>query len=95
MSREDGGPAFPCEFVQHQRGDIGNNTPIMARASGMTLRDYFAAKAMQALIQQGAALQVHRPDGVLTMPARVGVPILAYQYADAMLAAREEDPADG
>lgn len=79
MSREDGGPAFPCEFVQHQRGEVGNNTPIMARSSGMTLRDYFAAKAMQALLTV---------DGTTHFPQRA---MEAYQMADAMLAARKEE----
>jgi len=39
MSRDTGGPAFPIKG------------PIMTSdEQGMTLRDYFAAKAMQALI---------------------------------------------
>ena len=38
-----GGPAFPTENA-HQSG------PITWHHEGMTLRDYFAAKAMQALI---------------------------------------------
>lgn len=79
MSREDGGPAFPCEFVQHQRGEVGNNTAIMARSSGMTLRDYFAAKALQAL------LQAFPYAGVADAADS------AYAQADAMLAARKEN----
>jgi hypothetical protein len=35
--RDDGGPAFPMPSESHPQ-------------DGMTLRDYFAAKAMQALI---------------------------------------------
>lgn len=42
--------------------------------NGMTLRDYFAAKAMQSLV-------------IDTMPNKCAE--LAYQYADAMLKARE------
>jgi len=67
MSKETGGPAFPkTPFVE-----IG--TP----QNGMTLRDYFAAKAMQALTQQG---QRH-----LSTIAKD-----AYDMADAMLKAREQ-----
>jgi hypothetical protein len=55
----------------------------------MALRDYFAAKAMQALIGAGATIQIHRPEGTLIVPAREGIPPLAYEYADAMLRARE------
>ena len=43
--------------------------------NGMTLRDYFAAKAMQALIDN---------DGLFSV-----IPIQAYAIADAMMKARE------
>jgi hypothetical protein len=43
---------------------------------GMTLRDYFAAKAMQALIDN---------DGLF-----LNIPTQAYELADAMLKAREQ-----
>ncbi len=45
---------------------------------GMTLRDYFAAKAMQAMTERGEASQ-----GFVAMQA--------YKVADAMLKARVED----
>jgi len=54
-----GGPAFPVE--QHDK-------------DGMTLRDYFAAKAMQALVQKYS----HASD----------VSRHAYKLADAMMEAR-------
>lgn len=60
-------------------------------ATGMTLRDYFAAKAMAALIQANEALQIHTDKGILVLPKREGTPILAYQYADAMMKARHGD----
>lgn len=61
-----GGPAFPVP-------DLHNN--------GMTLRDYFAAKAMQGLLaqSQGAAL-----GSTVETAAEY-----AYAMADAMLKARE------
>ena len=60
MSTETGGPAFP-------RTQWPNET-------GMTLRDYFAAKAMQGLM-----------DAAMPMPE---IAQAAYQMADDMLKAR-------
>ena len=52
--------------------DLGDG---MQYQKGMTLRDYFAAKAMQALIDN---------DGLFSE-----IPTQAYAIADAMLKARE------
>jgi len=49
-------------------------------AVSMTLRDYFAAKAMQALISKSEF------DGYIADYART-----AYKYADAMLIAKDEE----
>lgn len=67
----NGGPAFPsiCESV--------NGVPM---AKGLTVRDYFAAKAMQA--------EISRQSYGIEDAAR-DVADAAYEYADAMLAARE------
>jgi hypothetical protein len=45
MSIKDGGPAFPCEQGREPCGTWNQTFD-----SGMTLRDYFAAKAMQGII---------------------------------------------
>jgi hypothetical protein len=78
--KEDGGSAFPVGFAS-------------SYISGMTLRDYFAAKAMQSLIAgcmaQGGHIMKHTPEGQLVVPGRQGIPPLAYEYADAMLEARK------
>lgn len=66
----DGGPAFPC-----------NPDAIYDCDRGMSLRDYFAAKAMHGLI---AAVPPVRG-----IPLSAKVSERAYQFADAMLAARE------
>lgn len=66
MSNNTGGPAFPTEVVTTNDGWIH---------SGMTLRDYFAAKAMQALVQKD----------YFDFTAKN-----AYAMADAMLKAREQ-----
>ena len=70
MSNYTGGPAFPHE----ERG--GDGMPIKDHF-GMTLRDYFAAKAMQSLI-------VHYGS------QGIGLASLSYEMADAMLAEREK-----
>ena len=62
----NGGPAFPVNIPEHFGGD-----------KGMTLRDYFAAKAMHLYLFADG-----RADAEQTAK-------LAYQYADAMLKARE------
>jgi hypothetical protein len=73
MTKNTGGPAFPYEYFDKQL----NQNRI---AAGMTLRDYFAAKAIPAILEQK---DVH--DGrELTNAAWI-----AYQMADAMLKARE------
>lgn len=45
MSKETGGSAFPCEQGEMQDGRWNDTFD-----PGMTLRDYFAAKAMQSLL---------------------------------------------
>jgi len=67
-----GGPAFPTEY----RDDA-----TQPCAEGMTLRDYFAAKAMQSILD--------REHGRSTTTLEF-VGNHAYQYADAMLKAREQ-----
>lgn len=73
MSARDGGPAFPVPL------NPGEEFKAHGPADGMTLRDYFAAKALQGLL---AAPQEH-VDG---FDAHA---IVAYALADAMLKARE------
>jgi hypothetical protein len=67
----DGGPAFPRNGHPDK-----NDLPI----DGMSLRDYFAAKAMQAM----AVEYDMRPDIY-----DIVICEKAYRIADAMLAARE------
>lgn len=71
----DGGPAFPT-YESNGEGHL------YCSGGGMSLRDYFAAKAMQA------NLTVIRefPDEHW----RMGLALDAYQMADAMLKAREQ-----
>lgn len=65
MSNNTGGPAFPAHHFDLAEGE-----------HGMTLRDYFAAKAMQALIEKYDESPVE-------------ISLEAYEFADAMLKERE------
>jgi hypothetical protein len=68
MTTNTGGPAFPCHpGVENSIYD------------GMTLRDYFAAKAMQAMESR------ELPKAILA----TDVAEAAYEMADAMLKARK------
>lgn len=64
-----GGPAFAQQLESNRDG--------FAITGGMTLRDYFAAKAMQGMMHD-----VSQPVGEV-------IAEWAYQVADAMLKARE------
>ena len=68
----NGGPAFPSEVVTTNDGWLH---------SGMTLRDYFAAKALVGLLSTNGSL------ARATDLARV-----CYQLSDEMLKARENKP---
>lgn len=92
MTTNDGGPAFPIEPV----------------SPGMSLRDYFAAKAMQAIIghygvlsytanipEGSSAEEIHfsnlNDENALDMN-HSGEAKVAYEIADAMIAARQREP---
>jgi len=45
MSKETGGPVFPTTV---RGAPVGRNMKPLQRLEGMSLRDYFAAKVMQA-----------------------------------------------
>ena len=70
MSNKTGGPAFPNKSAAVNGGSSFDS-------SGMTLRDYFAAKAMQAVLVNGYFDKFE------------SVASDAYKLADAMLRARE------
>jgi hypothetical protein len=74
-AKYDGGPAFPTE--QHETQNGGWNQTY---EQGMTMRDYFAAKAMQGLLSQSMGTA---PSSSVKFGAEY-----AYQMADAMLAER-------
>jgi len=70
----DGGPAFPPQIACDADG-IYQEVSVYGVQSGMSLRDYFAAKAMQALCMN--------PSATSELVAQA-----AYLVADAMLKER-------
>ena len=71
MSAKDGGPAFPVISK-----DIGYHAEIKQLATGMSLRDYFAAQALGALsvLETDKQKLAHE----------------CYEFADAMLQERDK-----
>lgn len=74
--KHTGGPAFPNK---ESSGNGGSSLD----SCGMTLRDYFAAKAMQAMISNNRIID-NDSDGAVNYASSA-----AYKFADAMLKARE------
>lgn len=70
---DEGGPAFPVADTYHPNGQVQYGS------AGMTLRDYFAAKALQALVH---ATQT------MTNVTPMMVADEAYVYADALMEVR-------
>ena len=73
---KDGGPAFPVMWTEIKSDEEGPQ--ITACEPGMTLRDYFASRAIHA---------------VLTSPRFENcydAALMAYRMADAMLRARSQ-----
>jgi hypothetical protein len=82
----DGGPAFPAP--DKGESDYGSNN--RGAYSGMSLRDHFAANALQGLCANpGAAFQANDHSGWgLVNCTDADLAALSYRIADAMLAAR-------
>lgn len=72
MAKKDGGHAFPTTAYWEEK-PFGVD-------EGMTLRDYFAAKALQGLVASP----------VVNLISNDAYAQRAYQYADAMIAEREK-----
>lgn len=89
MTDKTGGPAFPGkatlnrgtgELMPYQFGNDDFEVP------GMTLRDFFAAKAMQGMI--GVSSDLSSKDGSVITEAHIAAQ--AYAFADAMIAERSK-----
>lgn len=70
MSDKTGGPAFPTAESNYHNENM--------RSEGLSIRDYFAAKAMQGMMAYGQCNNME-----------VGpIAVFAYEYADALLLER-------
>ena len=78
----NGGPAFPFGQTDIDSGQLVNGWG----SEGMTLRDYFAAKALSGMIAQGVLGFTGRHPS--NWGSSKGLSKSAYEIADAMLAER-------
>lgn len=84
--KTDGGPAFPVS-QEESRGKVAGIY------GGMTLRDYFAVKAMHALFSNPTVKSINKKTGEFVVEPDKKAPSIAkdaYLIADAMLAEREK-----
>lgn len=70
----DGGPAFPCNH---------ESSGYAIKSAGMSLRDFFAIKALQGILSKESGRGLSFEDVIKTFSER------AYKYADAMLVVRK------
>lgn len=80
MSARNGGPVLGG--IDH---DVDGDTPMLAQATGLTVRDYFAAAALPGLLADAVRSSGYESTGRELL---VAVPVAAYRIADAMLAVR-------
>jgi hypothetical protein len=78
-NKDNGGPAFPVTMP------AGEAYKGHAEFDGMTLRDYFAAKAMQACLSSTKGMF-----GVGYKDNNANMAMASYSIADAMLEARKQ-----
>lgn len=74
-------PAFPCEVDYTKMISSNASLTEPVKFAGMSLRDYFAAKAMQTVVIDNEFMH----NGITEEKCA----ILAYKLADAMLKERE------
>ncbi|CAJ0693040.1 hypothetical protein [Ralstonia mannitolilytica] len=82
MDKNTGGSAFPVAAISQNAGT--GETTLHQSDGGMSLRDYFAAKAMQGYIVALANVFGEGPEKFDAALSR-----WAYETADAMLTARD------
>ncbi len=79
----DGGPAFPRPASEDTTsGTLADGNDIVPSQSGMTLRDYFAAQMLPALIHTDCGDGQSKSERAAARARR------AYEHADAMLVER-------
>ena len=84
MATPDGGAAFPSRPIE--TWDETGKPHLVPAHPGMSLRDYFAAKALNAMLSQPADAA-----NFLVYDDVKNAAKWAYEFADAMLAERERE----
>jgi hypothetical protein len=91
MSKDNGGPAFPATSWTKDGDFLGEN-------QGMTMRDYFAAKALVGFLAEPLTSGMDSAAKVITqrytdkgMDVALHYAEAAYMLADAMLAERSKE----
>lgn len=80
MEKENGGPAYPYGVRVTRMNYRGEEFEVDANEAGMTLRDYFAGQALCGMLNSKALAHLNHDVQAAT----------AYEYADAMIAARSK-----
>lgn len=79
-AKDDGGPAFPCSPAIGPSGDLYR--PVDIGCQGISMRDYFAAKAMSGELSA-------QSEFLGSWGAAEKLANRAYEIADAMIEARK------
>lgn len=94
MEKQSGGPAFPqSDLSGYGMGPQTSPDGLSYQVAGMTLRDWFAGKAMQALIAKSKFMDTLGQNGKPISPDdmeqfRLDIAASSLEYADAMIAER-------
>ena len=92
MTKETGGPAFPTGTQCSQNNTTGETLTYQYLSDGLTLRDYFAAKAMQGELAAMSDQSEGQSSGLDFDVSEAMMARLSnhwYRIADAMLEARK------
>ena len=89
MTTENQKPENPIAFPRTAYDSKGDITTWGKEFQGMTLRDYFAAKAMQSVLSNQTFLETVLRDAQVLTIASDAVSRTAFVMADAMLKQRE------
>ena len=82
-NKNDGGAAYPVPELH-----VGLDTKVICDNKGMTLRDYFAAAALTAIVSSLTSDEIGQ---IARGEVRLeGTPKAAYIFADAMLSERSK-----
>ena len=89
MSSDCNIPAFPQALCCNPDGTHVAPVDISPIYGGMSLRDYFAGQILPSLVHKDVALNLQEPVRERCYATPRDIAMEAYQYADALLDARE------